>query len=135
MVRKGGLEPPHLSVPDPKSGASANSATFALALRLPLQARRRISRVNVLFTEGLLRMSQERGQARLPNPELLYLAYDLVLKGIQSIKATRVGAARGREGGLAPAPTPCALASAADSELSNLQDVLHHVHASIQPNA
>src|SRR4051795_8881501 len=29
MVRKGGLEPPHLSVPDPKSGASANSATFA----------------------------------------------------------------------------------------------------------
>jgi hypothetical protein len=28
-VRKGGLEPPHLSVPDPKSGASANSATFA----------------------------------------------------------------------------------------------------------
>ena len=32
MVRKGGLEPPHLSVPDPKSGASANSATFALAL-------------------------------------------------------------------------------------------------------
>src|ERR1700730_4488334 len=32
MVRKGGLEPPHLSVPDPKSGASANSATFALDL-------------------------------------------------------------------------------------------------------
>src|SRR5438270_12733758 len=29
LVRKGGLEPPHLSVPDPKSGASANSATFA----------------------------------------------------------------------------------------------------------
>ena len=48
-------------------------------------------------------MSQERGQARLPNPELLYLAYDPVLKGIQSIKATRVGSARGREGGLAPA--------------------------------
>src|SRR5712691_10679092 len=32
MVRKGGLEPPHLSVPDPKSGASANSATFATQL-------------------------------------------------------------------------------------------------------
>ncbi len=29
MVRKGGLEPPHLTAPDPKSGASANSATFA----------------------------------------------------------------------------------------------------------
>ncbi len=32
LVRKGGLEPPHLSVPDPKSGASANSATFALCV-------------------------------------------------------------------------------------------------------
>ena len=29
MVRKGGLEPPRLAAPDPKSGASANSATFA----------------------------------------------------------------------------------------------------------
>ena len=29
MVRKGGLEPPALAGPDPKSGASANSATFA----------------------------------------------------------------------------------------------------------
>jgi hypothetical protein len=30
MVRKGGLEPPWVSPPDPKSGASANSATFAM---------------------------------------------------------------------------------------------------------
>ena len=29
MVRKGGLEPPRCYPPDPKSGASANSATFA----------------------------------------------------------------------------------------------------------
>ncbi len=29
LVRKGGLEPPPLAGPDPKPGASANSATFA----------------------------------------------------------------------------------------------------------
>jgi hypothetical protein len=34
LVRKGGLEPPPLAGPDPKSGASANSATFALLVVL-----------------------------------------------------------------------------------------------------
>jgi hypothetical protein len=33
LVRKGGLEPPWISPPDPKSGASANFATFAFKAR------------------------------------------------------------------------------------------------------
>lgn len=34
VVRERGLEPPHLAAPDPKSGASANSATSAQIIKL-----------------------------------------------------------------------------------------------------
>ena len=32
LVREGGLEPPHLTAPDPKSGVSTNSTTLAAYL-------------------------------------------------------------------------------------------------------
>ena len=43
LVRKGGLEPPHLSAPEPKSGASTNSATFARYFLIDTQSIIRIS--------------------------------------------------------------------------------------------
>lgn len=36
VVRERGLEPPHLAAPDPKSGASANSATSAFYFNIYL---------------------------------------------------------------------------------------------------
>ena len=81
MVRKGGLEPPHLSVPDPKSGASANSATFARASNHILKgAKKNITRECVSHRGPIADESRAR-----------------------TFKATRVRSARGQEGGLASA--------------------------------
>ena len=53
MVRKGGLEPPHLSVPDPKSGASANSATFAVFKSTLKGAKKNITGVYLRHNVGI----------------------------------------------------------------------------------
>ena len=48
MVRMRGLEPPRLATPDPKSGASANSATSAyLVQKLLYRLKQNISTVSI----------------------------------------------------------------------------------------
>ena len=54
LVRKGGLEPPWVAPPDPKSGASANSATFAVLERI--------------VASGQDDNRMRKGRARVPAP-------------------------------------------------------------------
>ena len=48
MVREGGLEPPHLSAPDPKSGVSTNSTTLAT-----IQFNKNIFKIDCLHIQSL----------------------------------------------------------------------------------
>src|SRR5207253_1378520 len=51
-MRKGGLEPPRREPPDPKSGASANSATFARSYGVYLASGGRTSKILLMMKEG-----------------------------------------------------------------------------------
>ena len=51
---KGGLEPPRFYPPDPKSGASANSATFAFEVSTLIVTRCRFGARAVFFFPALL---------------------------------------------------------------------------------
>jgi hypothetical protein len=54
MVPRRGLEPPHLTAPEPKSGASTNFATWAAALRAGILADLRLSSGQLYLHDGII---------------------------------------------------------------------------------
>ena len=90
LVRKGGLEPPHLSAPEPKSGASTNSATFALLFSL-VQCSPRVSNQLYLFLPQDGSLSGGAGRAR--RKRMIRMG---ALDGIASTSGMRLSLTPGR---------------------------------------